>query len=703
MMWPLVLFVLGGTAHAQTSLNGTPTWAVLDFENHSGYGGAEVGRIASDAFVVELGKSNKYEVLSRAETLAGVANIGLTQPLDVIGLQRLGRDRGVAAVATGEVAAVSFSNNPRQATASVIIRVVDTNTGELVNGALAQGRSNPRAIGSSDDDALVNEAINNAAFAAVRQITQFNLPKATVLISRDQDSVVLNRGTRDGLFDGLNMVVTRNGSEVGRIRVTDAQADQSTAAVTRRGLGIQPQDRATAIYQLPEYNVVNRNLVARDTDVSKDGGGGGGSHKRSIFTGITGLILAILAGALLLSFIRRGSSSGSLGGATVGKASAIEGRQDVLGGQGFPPLTTFVGTINPTPGGSSITQFQNVVVRITATTGNISINNFLEFHVYRSDFPQILQNGGLATGGNTGGNNTAPIGFGQVPLFTSTGRNALVEFDDGADKEIPPATKPLLNIGTTGGSGGGNNTGNGVQTTPTFFATGTGISAYGARLQYFIEGLYIQPATTGGSSSNPGAPGNTGTSNTSGNGNTGNTGGNTSGSTSGNTTGNGGHPQTFQLTGRTPTNFITYIDPVFLRAASGQTSPSQSSRIYSPSGNPSTDTLVNVGATPGADDYVLELSTSMGFEHKTVLTPGQTGSSTTGPFRGDPLAPQAAPETDMQITSIIWNLRNGTSLKALFGGANQVFARVGARDSRNGPDQGANPYVYSDPAQVPTQ
>lgn len=708
MIWPLVLFVLSSVP-AQAQTNGTPTWAVLDFQNRSGYGGVEVGRTASDAFVVELGKSNKYEVLSRQETQKGIADTGLSEPLDAIGQQRLGRGLGVPAVATGEVAAVSFSRSPRQATASIIIRVIDTNTGELVNGALAQGRSNPRAIGTNDDDALVNEAINNAAFAAVRQITQFNLPKATVLISRDQNSVILNRGTRDGLFNGLNMVVTRNNSEVGRIQVSDAQADQSNATVSRRGLGIQPQDKATAIYQLPAYSVRGGTLNASNSDVASDGASSTG--KRSIFSGVTGIILAILAGALLFSLIKRGSSSGSLGGAEVGKPVALEGRADVLGGQGaFPVATSFVGvatttnittglTPQPTP-----TVYTPIVVKITATTGNISINNFLEFHVYRSDFPPLLQDAGIfgTTAGTTG---TGSIGFGQIPLYATSGRNSLIFFDDGADKLGVTSNKP--SNATTSGT---TNTNTGGFSNSLFTFTlggpvpGTGIRQIGAHLQYFIEGLYVQPATNGGSTQNPG--GSTGTSNTSGNSNTG-------GSTSGNTTGNGGHAATYQLTGRTPTNFVTYVEPVYF-SASPQNDPVTSTNVnpynaFSISSGPD-NIVINVHATPalGAGlDYVLELSDSIGFAtNKRVLTPQQTGGST-GPYLG-------ALESSPQLTGplVTWFLRNNAPsggvddrLNTLFPGfssGRQVFARVGARDPQNGVSTDTNPYIYSDPALVPS-
>lgn len=711
MIWPLLLFVLSSVP-VQAQTNGTPTWAVLDFENRSGYGGAEVGRTASDAFVVELGKSNKYEVLSRQETEKGIADTGLTPPLDAIGLQRLGRGLGVPAVATGEVAAVSFSRSPRQATASVIIRVIDTNTGELVNGALAQGRSNPRAIGANDDDALVNEAINNAAFAAVRQITQFNLPKATVLISRDQNSVVLNRGTRDGLFNGLNMVVTRNNSEVGRIQVSDAQADQSTASVTRRGLGIQPQDRATAIYQLPAYTVAGGVLNARNNDVASDGASSSG--KRSIFSGVTGIILAILAGALLFSLIKRGSSSGSLGGAEVGKPIAVEGRADVLGGEGFFPVaTSFVGvtlstgtvvTNQPTPA-----LYTPIVVKIMATTGNISINNFQEFHVYRSDFPPVLQDVGIVgtTGTNGGGGGTSGgfNNFGQLPVLTSSGKTPLLVFDDGADKLSITASKPIGSVagGTTSGGNGGTTTG--LQTVNFFgILPGTGIQRIGAHLQYFVEGLYMQPATTGGGSQNP--AGNTGTSSTGGNG--GSSG--TSGGTSGNTTGNAGHPGTEQLTGRTPTNFITYVEPVYLSTTGDPVTAMNTGltgyNAFSVSTGPD-NIVINVHSTPAGGsglEYVLELADNLGFSNKKVLTPQQTGGST-GPYLG---ALESAPQTSGPL--VTWFLRNNGSsqdnrLNTLFSGfstGRQVFARIGTRDPQNGTSQDTNPFIYSDPVQVPT-
>ena len=129
-------------AHAQT-LNRLPTWAVVTFVNRTGYGGDEVGIEASDGFVVELGKSNKYDVLPRAQTQQAITDLGLAEPLDTIGLQKLARSLEADAVATGEVASVSFRDSPRRATVTVIVKVVDRVSGELINGAVARAPPRP--------------------------------------------------------------------------------------------------------------------------------------------------------------------------------------------------------------------------------------------------------------------------------------------------------------------------------------------------------------------------------------------------------------------------------------------------------------------------------------------------------------------------------------------------------------------------------
>ena len=102
--------------------------------------------------------------------------------------------------------------------------------------------------------------------------------------------------------------------------------------------------------------------------------------------------------------------------------------------------------------------------------------------------------------------------------------------------------------------------------------------------------------------------------------------------------------------------------------------------------------IVSVPSSRSADDYVLELGTDPGFGSKVRLTPDSTG-----PYTATDAAPRAG-------NPVSWFLQTGSrngSLRQRFPTAAQIFARVGCRDSRNGPSETVNPYIYSDPVAVP--
>jgi hypothetical protein len=304
----LPIYLLLGSAkaaHAQQAVR-NPLLAVLDFSNDTGYGGPDVGRTAADALVNELSASGKYDVLSRTEVSQGLDDLGLTPPLDAIDLQRLGNKLQADSLVTGEVLAISRTKGGSQVQAVVVVRVTDATTGELVNGSLARGTSTPREGTIADDDALVDEAIGKAMFAAVRQMNNYNLPTATVMSNEGPDTALLNKGSRDGLTTGLEMIVTRGDQTVGRIKVTSIEPDESVATVTDAGIGIRPQDVAKGIFTLPEYSI-RGNTVVTDEDISN--GAAVKSTSRSSFAGIGGVILAILAAALLISLVNRGSKT----------------------------------------------------------------------------------------------------------------------------------------------------------------------------------------------------------------------------------------------------------------------------------------------------------------------------------------------------------------------------------------------------------
>lgn len=244
-----------GAARAYAQLVQLPRIAVLDFANKSGYGGASIARAATDAVASEYQKSGKFEVLARGEVDQQLKDLDLALPLDRTGFLRLGRALQTESLITGEVNAVTFVGNPKQAQVVITVRVIDIASGEPINGAVATGFSNRRPGFTGDDDTLVQEAIRNAAFEAVRTIQNYTIPEATILTTRAGKEVLLNRGIRGGLQPGMEMIVVRRGEEVGRIRITQVSDSDAVGEIIDFGRGIQSEDRARAIFRVPTVEV----------------------------------------------------------------------------------------------------------------------------------------------------------------------------------------------------------------------------------------------------------------------------------------------------------------------------------------------------------------------------------------------------------------------------------------------------------------
>ena len=639
-------------AHAQT-LNRLPTWAVVSFTNNSGYGGNEVGVEASDGFVVELGKSNKYDVLPRSQTQQTIADLGLVEPLDIIGLQKLARALEADAVATGEVASVTFSNSPRRATVTLIIRVVDRTSGEFINGAIAQGTSTPRPIPTNDDDSLVNQAIANADFDSVRQISAFNLPRATVLIHRDRETVTINKGTQDGIYDGLSMLVTRNGSEVGRIRVASAGPDESEATVTDQGLGINAQDVATAIYQLPAYSLSPGGgiSVGRSAGHAADtSGNAGGSH--SFFTGPIGAVLAGAVGVGIFALATSGHGSSGAGGDSLG-GGQVGGQQAILK---VGPDAGISDITPPAENAVNAATFVPAAVQITWNQGNINAGNVIEYHVYRDPEPTLL-----TTGAYFQTPTATSAEFVPIPIISPATPGA--SFDSVQDVTAIFVQKPSRTDNTaliTGDFFASPEIINGVSTAGQFPIPGTGLQI-GQHVRYWVEALYTIP--------NLNTAGTIGT---------------------GPNTGVG--TLIYSLSIPAYTNYITYLQPVFLRQTVGGTfphgttpNPSADPFGLSTSPNNVTVTVPTVFGNGATLEYALDFSTSEGFSPNNTARYTQTVPST-GNFELDPRNGPAIQFPNIDLTS-------GLAQSKLGSNPGSVYVRIGVRDTRNS-DTDAN-YVYT--------
>ncbi len=397
-----ILYPLGA-ARAYAQLIQLPRIAVLDFENKSGYGGASIARAATDAVASEFQKLRKYEVLARGEVEQQLKDLDLTPPLDRTGFLRLGRALQVESIITGEVNAVTFVGSPKQAQVVITVRVIDVASGEPINGAVATGLSNRRPGYTGDDDTLVQEAVRNAAFEAVRIINNYTIPEATVLTTRAGKEVLLNRGIRGGLQPGMEMIVIRRGEEVGRIRVTQVSDSDAVAEIIDFGRGIQSEDRARAIFRAPTVQVKAGKVV---TERPRQNGRGN-------------QLLRALGPLLVVGLIAFGVARASSGGNTPVERVIAEAGADA----NFEPF---------------------IRVRWSTTLFSKSVEDKLQWQIYRSDFTGTDANGQLRPIGVTPGNqnffidDTVPRVFAYVTAPRLREGVEDVELEEyGADSPAP--------------------------------------------------------------------------------------------------------------------------------------------------------------------------------------------------------------------------------------------------------------------------
>ena len=341
MVLPHLLLVGSSSVVMAQTEAATTNVAVLDFANVSKYGDSVISRLATDAVVVELTKSEKFTVETLQRTREAMADLDLRYPLTTAGMLRLAEELAVNAMVVGKVREVSLTDKPRQARVELEVQMLDGATGEPMNGAIVRGSSSPVEDFTGDDDVLIMQAVNNAAYVAVRRMIDYIIPEATVLNAIGSDKVLLNRGAQDGISKGMVMIVTRGDEVIGKIRVLDVTNNDSTAAITSAVRGVKAEDKAKAVFNVPEKVTGGYGEPA-----SKLSGGVIGAPKKK--KGI-GQVLGVLAGLALVAIIAgQGSSSeDASSGAVMATANGIE-------------LTLDPGSFQGT-------------------------SNLIEYHIYRSD------------------------------------------------------------------------------------------------------------------------------------------------------------------------------------------------------------------------------------------------------------------------------------------------------------------------------
>jgi TolB-like protein len=652
----LVLAMPAKTARAQ--LTRLPSVGVLDFGVLPSVKASGIlGRNATDAVVVEMTRTGRFDVTPRTQLNQQLQDLGLTPPLDNIGIQKLGGALGVDFVATGDVTAINFTENPRRARVTVAIRLTDVVTGELANGAIETGYSPAPAPGfQPDDETLINQAISNAAFNAVKTVNNYTLPTATVIGLRGSNEVILNRGGRDGITTGLDMVVFRGGERVGKVRVTYVASTDSTATVTDSGKGIRPEDRVRAIFNLPGYTVGNDGVISQAPVKDIESYRPNQKKKKSIIGTVVGVAAAVLLATLLF---KKRSNTQSAG------LSSLRARAFALAGT--------------SPGDPSAAR-----VEITwEAASDIPQQNIIEYQVYRDgrDIIAVLPPG-----------QSYYVDGPNLPNEQVT-YSRIVYAGGGNTNDGTTTTGGTTNTGGNNNNTGGNNGGN---TNGTSEADPTQIQSFTVNRAEFVPGvshtysvqiLYravrVPDQTNGGGGGNIGGGNIGGGGIGGGGGGIGGGGGNLGGGGGGNTNGNN--------------NGIFYRQ-TSLASSSGVATPIARPQIVTPGIGQEVDPA-NVRATirtvQGANQYVLEFATNLQFNNKYQTAPelvSGNGTDVTLPRSGSVNLRQRFPEID----------RNSSN-----GQATTIFVRVGARNAYDNPGPTPNPrgfgggapngndYVYS--------
>lgn len=258
-LWILPLFVallaamLVVPAHAQPTRE---TIIVLDFDVVPTLDPL-VGRKAADAFAVELQRSGNYEVVTRQRVEEAIAQqAGLGDPLNDVTQVRLAQALGASTVFTGQV--VDIATTPLGASrVRLDLRQLEAATGDYVNGTQVEASADQRTIELARE-LLNDEAINKAAFIAVRQLSA-PYRREGALLNATRNDVELSIGARDGVVNGQRYAVLRDFAnratgvterrKIGELVIIAVDSNQSTGALVAGGtVGARTGDRIRQIY-----------------------------------------------------------------------------------------------------------------------------------------------------------------------------------------------------------------------------------------------------------------------------------------------------------------------------------------------------------------------------------------------------------------------------------------------------------------------
>ena len=558
----------GRVARAQTQ---QPLRVIIaDIVNKSPGAFPNLGITATAAIYNEMVNSGqgRFSVFQNSEVLKEAQSLGIkvpsnpNQPANFShnDLFRIAKNLTADVIVEGDVAAATVRGKGVQVALSTNLREVASE--QFINGGYTQMTTVPRPGEPSDAEELVNKGVSDAAQDVVRQVLGRQLATGTV-IGIESDSVILNKGVRDGVKVGDDVVILREGAngqktQVGRVKVARVYPTDSEATIINNSGGIRPEDGARVLYVPQVVILAGPGIQTRNT----------ARGAQFTLTALGSTLAAIGLGVLVAQASRGGQTSTT-------------------------NVTAEAGVLSNAP-----------TVRVRWSDNIFGQGNVQQYKIYREpDFPfgQTTSSGG--TTGTTGTGGSIPIGVQSSTVH---------EFDDHGSPYFPYANglTPLAGngngnpVGGTGsnnnGTGGTTNGGCGTITVPP--TTDTGFKP-GSSYHYLVTAIILrQLPSSGGSSGSNGGTTNGGGGTTNGGGGTTNGGGGTNGGSS-----NGGGYECIET------------DP----SRSGQATPINPVLLTSPTNNTASVNVTQFSpqftSRNGADVFQIEVSTDRTFSNPSLI------------------------------------------------------------------------------------
>jgi len=251
----LCMVIQAGVAVKAQSTRPTdvPVVLVADFTNLTKDKHALILQAAADGVAAELKKRGVYEVISRSQVEKTAANRGMRPPYSAEDYVQVAKDLGAELIVSGEIREVygSIKGVEREVEVGIVVRVKDTESGDMVNGAATRG--SVTAPGGSKSEGELG--IDAAALAATRAVTQIESYKAitgTIMNSVGNGPLMLNRGATHGVKSKQEFIVLRAGKHIGRVQARKPSSSYTELNVLENNAGIQPQDRVIALFPEPK-------------------------------------------------------------------------------------------------------------------------------------------------------------------------------------------------------------------------------------------------------------------------------------------------------------------------------------------------------------------------------------------------------------------------------------------------------------------